>query len=68
MSNTRGIGTYALADAAKQGMLADVETLYQWISWRLFPEARERRVRAEKFEVLIPGLIPLERILNMPND
>lgn len=68
MSNTRGIGTYALADAVQQGMLADVETLYQWISWRLFPEARERRVRAEKFEILIPGLIPIERILNMPND
>jgi hypothetical protein len=67
MANTTGIEDYALTDAASQGMLVDVETLNSRIPWNIFPEARERRVRAEKFEILVPGFIPLDRILNMPN-
>lgn len=67
MANTTGIQDYALIDAAAQGMLDDVETLNRWISWAL-PGVYQRRVRAEKFEILVPGLIPLESILNLPND
>ena len=66
LANTNGIPIHDLSEALESGIV-DVGPLYQWISWRLFPDVYERRVKAEKFEILVPDFIPLERIKNLPN-
>jgi len=66
LANTTGIAIYDLDDALAAGIV-DVEPLYKWISWAIFPDVYRRRVLAEKFELLVPDFIPLDRIRNMPN-
>ena len=66
LANTSGIPIHDLGEALENGIV-DVGPLYQWISWRLFPDVYERRVKAEKFEILVPDFIALERIKNLPN-
>jgi hypothetical protein len=66
LANTNGIPIYDLVEALEQG-LVDTEPLYRWISWSLFPSVYTRRVAAEKFEIMVPDHIPLERITNFPN-
>ena len=64
---TGQIAIHDLGEALSAGIV-DVEPLYRFISWSIFPEVYRRRQRAEKFEILVPDFIPLERIRNLPND
>jgi ssDNA thymidine ADP-ribosyltransferase, DarT len=34
-----------------------LDTIYQWIDWKLHPEAYDRRIIAEKYEILVPKQI-----------
>ena len=66
LANTTGIPVYDLGEALTAG-LVDVEPLYRWISWSIFPDVYRRRQLAEKFELLVPDCIPLDKIRNFPN-
>jgi hypothetical protein len=68
MSNKKGIETYALEEAIRDGHLEDrdLDALYQWIHWGLNPDVYDRRVRAEKFEIIVPDFIPID-LLKLPN-
>lgn len=61
MSNTRGISPLAIDEAIEQGQFApsDLVALYDWTDWGV-GDNYSRRVRAEKFEIIVPDMIPLE--------
>jgi hypothetical protein len=67
MSNTTGIETYPLEEAVRDGHLDElhVDALYTRTDWSV-AENYNRRVRAEKFEIIVPDFIPLE-LLKLPN-
>jgi hypothetical protein len=44
--------------------MIDYEVLYSRTDWKN-PEIRQRLLQAEKYEVLVPGPIPLEMIRNL---
>jgi hypothetical protein len=68
MSNKKGISTYPLEDALRDGHLEalDIDALYDWIDWGKHPDVYERRVRAEKFEIIVPDFISID-LLKLPN-
>jgi ssDNA thymidine ADP-ribosyltransferase, DarT len=68
MSNKKGIETYPLEEAVRDEHLddLDLDALYHWIDWGQNPDVYDRRVRAEKFEIIIPDFIPID-LLKLPN-
>jgi hypothetical protein len=68
MSNRKGIGSYLLDEAIRDNHLDDahLDALYKWIDWDKNPDVYERRVRAEKFEIIVPDCIPLD-LIKLPN-
>ncbi|SRR5581483_1394162 len=67
MSNTRGITTYSLDEAIRGEHLQemDLDVLYKWTDWYT-NDNYQRRVRAEKFEIIVPDFIPLD-LITLPN-
>jgi hypothetical protein len=67
MSNKVGIETYTLKDAIRDGQLeaADLDALYKWTDWST-GDNYNRRVRAEKFEIIVPDFVPLD-LIELPN-
>lgn len=62
VSNKSGVVHYLLHDALDR---IDYEVLFTWMDWTN-PSIQQRRQQAEKSEILVPQMIPLELILNMP--
>jgi ssDNA thymidine ADP-ribosyltransferase DarT-like protein len=65
LANTIGIQTYTIDQAIKNELI-DFEVLYSWTNWK-DAEIQNRRQRAEKYEILVPASVPLDRILYLPN-
>lgn len=63
MANTNGI-TFHTMDEARD--LIDYEVLYTRTNWS-DPQIQQRLQTAEKYEILVPRVIPLELIRNLPN-
>jgi hypothetical protein len=63
VSNKSGVQAYSLKDARK---MVDFEVLYTRTDWR-DPAIKKRLLEAEKCEILVPKLIPLQLIRNFPN-
>jgi len=63
VANKRGVPAYPIAQAAE---MIDYEVLYTRTDWKE-PAIRQRLQQAEKCEVLVPRLIPLELIRNFPH-
>ena len=63
MANTSGI-TFHGIDAAR-GMI-DYEVLYSRTDWT-DPQVQQRLQAVEKYEILIPKMIPLDLIRNFPS-
>lgn len=40
-----------------------LDCIYQWINWAEHPEAREQRIVAEKYEILVPKRIAIDYIV-----
>lgn len=68
MSNKKGIATYPLEEALRDGHLEelDLNALYHFINWEKNPDVYDRRVRAEKFEIIVPDFISID-LLKLPN-
>jgi hypothetical protein len=68
MSNKKGIETYLLEEAVRDRHLEalDLDALYLWIDWGQNPDVYDRRVRAEKFEIIVPDFISID-LLKLPN-
>jgi hypothetical protein len=49
------------ADIALDNLHLDV--VYQWIDWKIHPDAHDRRLLAEKYEILIPRKVAPEYIV-----
>ena len=64
VSNKSGVKTYTMEQAKK---LIDFEVLYSRTNWK-DPEIQKRLQQAEKCEILVLRVIPLELIRNLPND
>jgi hypothetical protein len=67
MSNRRGIDTYLLEEAIRDNHIEDIDldALYKWTDWST-GDNYSRRVRAEKFEIIVPDFIPLD-LIELPN-
>ncbi|WP_319763019.1 DarT ssDNA thymidine ADP-ribosyltransferase family protein [Maridesulfovibrio sp.] len=63
VSNKAGVDILANAEAITS---IDVEGIYDWLDFNEDGNMA-RKARAEKSEVLIPNLVPLENILNINN-
>ncbi len=63
VANKSGVQIYTIEEAIE---LIDFEVLYTRTKWS-DPEIQQRLQQAEKCEVLVPQLIPLEMIRNLPN-
>jgi hypothetical protein len=63
VSNKSGVQAYPIKQAAE---MIDYEVLYTRTVWT-DPSIRKRLLQAEKCEVLVPRLIPLELIRNFPH-
>jgi hypothetical protein len=63
VSNKRGVQAYPIHEAAE---MIDYEVLYTRTDWK-DANIRQRLLQAEKCEVLVPRLIPLEMIRNLPH-
>jgi hypothetical protein len=63
VSNKSGVKQYTVEQALK---MIDFEVLYKQTDWR-DPAIRTRLNNAEKCEVLVPDLVPLALIRNLPN-
>ncbi len=63
VSNKRGVPAYPVSEAAE---MIDFEVLYTRTDWS-DPAIQQRLQQAEKCEVLVPHLIPLNLIRNLPN-
>jgi hypothetical protein len=63
VSNKAGVQTHTMDEARK---MIDFEVLFTRTDWR-DAEIQRRLQQAEKSEILIPKLIPLELIRNLPN-
>jgi hypothetical protein len=65
MANTNNIQFYTL-DEARSLSLIDYEVLYTRTNWS-DPQVQQRLQVAEKYEILVPRIIPLDFIRNLPN-
>jgi hypothetical protein len=65
MANTNNIRLYTL-DEARSLSLIDYEVLYTRTNWS-DPQVQQRLQAAEKYEILVPRIIPLDLIRNLPN-
>lgn len=63
MANTNGITFHSMDQA--RGMI-DYDVLYTRTDWS-DPHVQQRLQAAEKYEILVPRVIPLELIRNLPN-
>jgi hypothetical protein len=63
VSNKSGVQTYTMEQARK---MIDFEVLYTRTNWK-DSEIQKRLQQAEKCEILIPRLIPIELIRNLPH-
>ncbi len=63
MANTNGIAFHRM-DEARQ--MIDYQVLYSRTDWR-DPAIQQRLRAAEKCEILVPSMIPLDLIRNLPN-
>jgi hypothetical protein len=63
VSNKSGVPHYPVQEALD---LIDFDVLYTRTDWR-DPSVQQRLQQAEKCEILVPGLIPLEMIRDVPN-
>jgi hypothetical protein len=41
-----------------------LDVIYNWIDWNVHPDARDRRIIAEKYEILVPKKIAAAYIVN----
>jgi hypothetical protein len=58
-SNQNGV----VPQAASTGLdNLHLDPIYQWIDWDLHPEARDQRIIAEKYEILVPKQIAVAYI------
>ncbi len=63
VANKSGVASYSVGQVDH---LIDFEVLYSRTDWR-DPVIRQRLLAAEKYEILVPDLIPLSLIRNLPN-
>lgn len=63
VANKKGVRAYPIQEAAE---MIDYEVLYTRTDWRK-PEIQQRLQQAEKCEVLVPRVIPLELVRNLPH-
>lgn len=63
VANKSGVQAYPIHDAVE---MIDYEVLYTRTDWS-DPSIRQRLLQAEKCEVLVPRLIPLDLIRNLPH-
>jgi hypothetical protein len=63
VSNKSGVVPCTIEEARD---IIDFEVLYTRTDWT-DPAIQERLSQAEKYEVLVPKMIPLNMIRNMPN-
>jgi hypothetical protein len=63
VSNKAGVPSYPVAEAAS---MIDFEVLCTRTDWR-DSEIRHRLQQAEKYEILVPKVIPLELMRNLPS-
>ena len=63
VSNKAGVEAYVIEKAIE---LIDFEVLYTRTNWS-DPTIQQRLQQAEKYEILVPHLIPLTMIRNLPN-
>ncbi|WP_064697204.1 DarT ssDNA thymidine ADP-ribosyltransferase family protein [Rhizobium aegyptiacum] len=61
VSNKSGVESVPIAEAAPH---IDFQVLYTWTDWK-DPAIKQRLQQAEKYEVLVPTLIPLNLIGNI---
>jgi len=65
VANKSGMPVHTLEEA-KKNQLIDFEILFTYQDWR-HPAVQDRRLQAEKCEILVPDYIPLGFIRNFPN-
>ncbi len=63
MANTNNIAFHPMDQART---MIDFEVLYQRTNWS-DPQIQQRLQAAEKYEILVPRVIPLDLIRNLPN-
>lgn len=63
VANKSGVESVPIADAEP---MIDFQVLYTRTNWS-DPEIKQRLRQAEKYEVLVPGFIPLALIQNIPD-
>jgi len=63
VSNKSGVETHTIEEAKE---IIDFEVLYTRTNWA-DSNIQERLQQAEKYEILVPTLIPLDLIRNLPN-
>jgi len=63
VANKSGVSIHTIEEARE---MIDFEVLYTRTNWS-DPEIQQRLQQAEKSEILVPRLIPLELIRNLPN-
>jgi hypothetical protein len=63
VANKKGVQAYPIQEAAE---MIDYEVLYTRTDWRK-PEILQRLRQAEKCEVLVPRMIPVELVRNFPH-
>jgi hypothetical protein len=63
MANSNNATFHSMEEA--RGMI-DFEVLYSYTNWK-DPSVQDRLQAAEKYEILVPGAIPLDLIRNLPN-
>ena len=63
VSNKVGVAHYPMAEGIE---MIDFEVLYTRTDWK-DPHVQARLQMAEKCEILVPAIIPLELIRNLPN-
>jgi len=64
VSNAAGVPILDHSEAVKE---IDFEILFTFIDWRGNTEIHERRKAAEKSEILIPDIVPIDKILEFKN-
>jgi len=65
VSNKSGVPIHDHSEAVNK---IDFEILFTFIDWRCNTTIHERRKTAEKSEILVPGIVPIDKILSYKND
>lgn len=65
LANTRGIPFYTIQEAC-DGNLIDFQALYGGLDWRT-SDGQGRRQAVEKYEILVPTVVPIDSIFYLPN-